>query len=177
MQAAMHVVGFCGSSGSGKTTLIERLLPLLREDGSRVSVIKHAHAGFDIDTPGKDSFRHRQAGAFEVLVASGQRLAKLREYEVAGEPSVHQLIAELVDCDWVIVEGFKHADIPKIEVIDPARGGTPLYPDDPFVVALVTDAPEALPVPTQRPVFARADAPALAQFLLASAKRHEYSPE
>lgn len=177
MHAPMHVVGFCGSSGSGKTTLIERLLPLMRGQGLRVSVIKHAHAGFDLDTPGKDSFRHRQAGAFEVLVASGQRLAKLREFEVTGEPTVHQLIAELVDCDWVIVEGFKHADIPKIELIDPSRDGTPLYPDDPFVVALVTDAPGALPVATQRPVFARADVPALAQFLLANAKRHEYSTD
>jgi molybdopterin-guanine dinucleotide biosynthesis adapter protein len=171
----MKVLGFCGLSGSGKTTLIERLLPVLRERGLRVSVIKHAHSGFDIDRAGKDSWRHRQAGAFEVLLASDERLAKLREYDVPGHPSVHQLLAELHECDWVLVEGFKHADVPKVEVIDPARqDAPPLYPDDPFVVALVTDAPRALPVPTQRPVFARADAQALAQFLFDDSARYEY---
>lgn len=90
----MRVVGFCGPSGSGKTTLIERLLPLLRARGLRVSVIKHAHSGFDIDQPGKDSWRHRRAGAFEVLLASDQRIAKLREFEVTAQPPVHQLLAE-----------------------------------------------------------------------------------
>ncbi|MBE7418174.1 MAG: molybdopterin-guanine dinucleotide biosynthesis protein B [Ideonella sp.] len=168
----MKVVGFCGPSGSGKTTLIEQLLPRLRGHGTRVSVIKHAHSGFDIDTPGKDSWRHREAGAFEVLLASDSRLVKMREYEVQGHPSVHQLIAELVDCDWVLVEGFKHADILKIELYDPARGAAPQYPDDPYVVALVTDA--APPVPTQRPVFARGDVEGLAQFLAEQAARHEY---
>lgn len=172
----MRVVGFCGLSGSGKTTLIERLLALMRARGQRVSVIKHAGAGFDIDRAGKDSFRHRQAGAFEVLLASDQRLVKLREYEVPGPPTVHQLVAELHDCDWVFVEGFKHADMPKVEVLGPVRRGDPppLYLDDPFVVALATDAPEALPVPTGRPVFARADARALAQFLFDSSARYEY---
>ncbi|MFO1220782.1 MAG: molybdopterin-guanine dinucleotide biosynthesis protein B [Burkholderiaceae bacterium] len=170
----MKIVGFCGPSGSGKTTLIERLLPLLRADGARVSVIKHAHHGFDIDRPGKDSYRHRQAGAFEVLLASSQRLAKLREYDVAGMPTVHQLVAELHDCDWVVVEGFKHADIPKIELVGPAHRMPPLYPVDPFVVALVSDRPDALPEPTQRPVFGRNDVDALAQFLVEHAQRHEY---
>lgn len=172
----MKVVGFCGTSGVGKTTLIERVLPLLRARGERVSVIKHAHAGFDIDRPGKDSWRHREAGASEVLIASDRRLALLREYEVAGHPGVHQLIAELAPCGWVLVEGFKHADVPKVELIDPRREAVPLYPDDPFVVALVTDAPQALPVPTQRPVFAHAQAEALAQFLIEHGERHEYEP-
>jgi len=170
----MKVVGFCGPSGVGKTTLIERLIPLLRAQGQRVSVIKHAHQGFDIDRPGKDTWRHRQAGAFEVLVASDGRIAKMREFEQPGQPTVHQLLAELIDCDWVLVEGFKHADVPKIELLDPRLDAQPLYPDDPFVVALVTDAPAQLPVPTRRPLFARADAQALAQFLLEHSARHDY---
>ena len=173
----MHIVGICGPAGSGKTTLIEQLLPMIRARGLRVSVIKHAHAGFDIDKPGKDSFRHRQAGAFEVLVASGHRLAKLREFESVAEPTVHQLVAELIECDWVIVEGLEHADVPKVELVDPARRDRPLYPDDPFVVALVTDSPQALSVATQRPVFGRADASALAQFLLDHPARYEYRPD
>lgn len=168
----MKVVGFCGASGSGKTTLIEQLLPRLRAQGQRVSVIKHAHSGFDIDTPGKDSWRHREAGAREVLLASDSRLVKMREFEVPGQPSVHRLIAELLECDWVLVEGFKHADILKIELFDPSRGVPPQYVDDPYVVALVTDAPP--PVPTQRPVFARGNVDGLAQFLFEHAARHEY---
>lgn len=173
----MKVAGFFGPSGAGKTALIERLLPVLRARDLRVSVIKHASSGFDLDRPGKDSWRYREAGASEVLIASNQRLAKLRDYEVPGPPSVHQLLAELIDCDWVLVEGFKHADILKFEFLDPAGGAQPLYPDDPFVVALVTDAPQALPVPTQRPVFARDDVESLAQFLLEQGARHEYQHE
>ncbi|NRF69913.1 molybdopterin-guanine dinucleotide biosynthesis protein B [Aquincola sp. S2] len=173
----MHVVGFCGTSGVGKTTLIEQLIAELKARGLRVSVIKHAHHAFDIDTPGKDSWRHRQAGAFEVLIASGQRLAKMREYEVEGHPTVHQLIAELIDCDWVLVEGYKHADIPKIEVWRAATGEAPLYPDEPYVVAIATDAPAALPVATARPVFDMAAPAALASHLLDTAERFHYRPE
>jgi len=171
----MHVVGFCGPSGSGKTTLIEQLLLRLRARDLRVSVIKHAHSGFDIDKAGKDSWRHRHAGAFEVLLASDQRIAKLREFEASGQPSVHQLLAELHDCDWVLIEGFKHADVLKVELLDPALDGQALYPDDPYVVALISDTPGALPAPTQRPVFARSDVDGLAQFILGQSARHEYS--
>ena len=91
----MKVIGLCGWSGSGKTTLAEQLIMRLRHAGQRVSVVKHAHHAFDIDQPGKDSWRHREAGAFEVVIASNRRLAKLREYEVVAEPTAHQLIAEL----------------------------------------------------------------------------------
>src|SRR5205085_3352428 len=101
----MKVVGFSGYSGSGKTTLVEQLIARLKQAGQRVSVVKHAHHAFDIDHPGKDSWRHRQAGAFEVVIASDRRLAKMREYEQLGAPTVHQLVAELYDCDWVLVEG------------------------------------------------------------------------
>ena len=172
----MRVVGFCGPSGVGKTTLIEGVLAALCALGQRVSVIKHAHKHFDIDTPGKDSHRHRQAGAFEVLIASGQRLAKMREYAVPGQPTVHQLIAEMLDCDWILVEGFKDADIPKIEVWRAALGQPAYYPHDPFVVALATDTPQALPEPTARPVFDLADAGPLAQWLSTSATRFDYDP-
>jgi molybdopterin-guanine dinucleotide biosynthesis adapter protein len=170
----MRVAGFCGPSGSGKTTLIERLLPLLRAQSLRVSVIKHAHSGFDIDRAGKDSWRHREAGAFEVLLASDRRIAKLREFDAPMEPSVHQLLAELHECDWVLIEGFKQASVCKFEFVAPQSDRPPLYPDDPYVVALVTDAPENLPVPTQLPVFGRDQVEALAQFLLAQSARHDY---
>ncbi len=170
----MKVIGFCGPSGVGKTTLIEQLIPLLKAQGLRVSVIKHAHKNFDIDQPGKDSFRHRQAGAFEVLIASGQRLAKLRDFELMGQPTIHQLLGELLDCDWVLAEGFKHADIGKIELLRAALPGQALYPDDPYVVALYTDALDSLPRATQHPVFASTEVQDLADFLLASGPRFEY---
>ena len=171
-----RVVGFCGPSGVGKTTLVESLIPLLKARGQRVSVIKHAHTRFDIDRPGKDSFRHREAGATEVLIASAHRLALLREYEAEGLPSVHQLVAELSTVDWVLVEGYKHADLPKIEVWRAPLGARPLYPDDPFVVAVATDAPAALPHPTGLPVFDIAAAPALASWLMDTAARFDYDP-
>ena len=173
----MNVVGFCGPSGVGKTTLIEQVIAGLKAQGQRVSVIKHAHETFDIDQPGKDTWRHRQAGAFEVLIASGHRLAKMREYEVAGQPSLHQLIGEMIDCDWLLVEGFKHAAVPKIEVWRAALGQAPLYPDEPFVVGIATDAPQDLPVATARPVFDMAAPALLVSFLLDTAERFHYRAE
>jgi molybdopterin-guanine dinucleotide biosynthesis protein B len=170
----MKVLGFFGPSGVGKTTLIEQLIPELKALGQRVSVIKHAHKRFDIDQPGKDSWRHRQAGAFEVLVASGQRLALLREYEVEGQPTVHQLIAEMADCDWLLVEGFKHADIPKVEVWRAALGQAPGYPYDPYVTLIATDTPDALPHATALPVFEMAAVAVLASHLIDTAQRYEY---
>lgn len=171
-----RVVCFCGASGVGKTTLIEQLIAGLKARGERVSVIKHAHQRFDIDQPGKDSHRHRAAGATEVLLASSQRLALLREYDFEGLPSLHQLLAELSPADWVLVEGFKHAALPKIEVWRAALGQAPLYPDDPFVTTVLTDDPAALPVATGRPVLAMADATALLQHLLDTAERYDYRP-
>src|SRR3954469_528404 len=112
----MKVVGFSGYSGSGKTTLVEQLIARFKLDGQRVSVVKHAHHSFDIDHEGKDSWRHRQAGASEVVIASDRRMAKIREFPVRSDPTVHDLIAELAPCDWVLVEGFKLAALPKLEV-------------------------------------------------------------
>jgi molybdopterin-guanine dinucleotide biosynthesis protein B len=172
----MKVVGFCGYSGSGKTTLVEELISRLRLAGQRVSVVKHAHHAFDIDHPGKDSHRHREAGAFEVVIASNRRLAKIREFEVLADPTYHQLIAELFDCDWVLVEGFKHADLLKIEVWRPDTGKPVQYPNDPYVVAIATDSPERLPVPTGLPCLDLNDPDAVAAFLLGSASRYDYIP-
>ena len=170
----MNVIAFCGFSGSGKTTLVEQLIVRLRLAGQRVSVVKHAHHDFDIDHEGKDSWRHRQAGAFEVVVASDRRLAKIREYPSTAEPSVEQLIAELSECDWVLVEGFKNAALPKIEVWRPQTGKPVRYPDDPFVIAIATDGAEALPVATGLPVLDLNDADAIARFVLDNAARCEY---
>jgi len=170
----MKVVGFCGWSGSGKTTLVEQLVARMKLAGARVSVVKHAHHDFDIDQPGKDSWRHRQAGAFEVVVASERRLAKVREFEVLQTPTAHQLLAELVECDWALVEGFKHADIPKIEVWR-ADARTPVqYPDDPFVVAIATDSADRLPVPTGLPLLDLNAVDTVAEFLLRDPARYEY---
>jgi molybdopterin-guanine dinucleotide biosynthesis protein B len=172
----MHVVGVCGPSGVGKTTLIEGLIAGLKAQGLRVSVLKHAHSAFDIDRPGKDSFRHRAAGATEVLVASAHRLALLREFDTAGLPPVRALLAELSPADWVFVEGWKHADLPKIEVWRAALGQAPLYPDDPFVTAVATDTPGALPEPTQLPVLDMSTPAALVSLLLDTARRYELPP-
>jgi molybdopterin-guanine dinucleotide biosynthesis adapter protein len=174
----VKVIGFAGYSGAGKTTLVEHVIASLRRAGQRVSVVKHAHHDFDIDHAGKDSWRHRQAGAFEVVIASDRRLAKLREYEAPMRPTAHQLIAELVDCDWTLVEGFKHADLLKIEVWRAALGKPVQYPDDPFIVALATDSADQLPVPTALPVLDLNAADDVAAFLMATSTRYEYiAPE
>ena len=174
----MKVVGFAGFSGSGKTTLVERLIPALKLRGLRVSVVKHAHHKFDIDHPGKDTYRHRQAGAFEVVVASNQRLALIREFERPGQLTVHHLIAELYEgVDWVLVEGFKESNIHKIEVWRGASGKPALYPDDDFIVAIATDSPEQLPQATLRPVLDLNDPEAVAQWLMDNQNRFDYHPE
>ena len=173
----MNVVGLSGFSGSGKTTLAERLIAALRAAGQRVSVVKHAHHKFDIDHEGKDSWRHRQAGASEVVIASALRLAKIREFPVRADPTVHDLIAELAPCDWVLVEGFKSSALPKIEVWRAATGKPAQYPVDPFVIALATDSEAALPAPTGLPLFHLDDVDGVAAFILAQEQRCRYSGE
>ncbi len=174
----MKVVGFAGYSGAGKTTLVEKLIPALKARGLRVSVVKHAHHQFDIDHVGKDTYRHREAGAFEVVVASDKRLALMREFEQPMVLKVHHLIAQLYDgVDWVLVEGFKDSDLPKIEVWRPAHGQKALYEDDDFVVAIATDAPDDLPSQTLRPVFDLNRAEAIAQWLIAQGDRFDYDAE
>ena len=171
----MNVIGLCGYSGSGKTTLVEKLIVCLKLAGQRVSVVKHAHHTFDIDHEGKDSWRHRRAGAFEVVIASNRRLAKIREFEAPAAPTVHQLIAELHDCDWVLVEGFKRAALAKIEIWRAATDMPAQYLHDPHVVAICTDSPRHLPEPTTLPLLDLNDAQAVAAFLLRNAARFAYA--
>jgi len=174
----VKVIGFSGYSGVGKTTLVEGVIASFTLAGQRVSVVKHAHHDFDIDHPGKDSWRHRQAGAFEVVIASRRRLAKIREFPIEVQPTVHQLLAELVECDWALVEGFKHADLLKIEVWRAALGKPVQYPDDPFIVALATDSAAAVPQPTALPLLNLNAPDAVADFLLETSARYEYiAPE
>lgn len=174
----MKVVGFAGYSGSGKTTLVERLIPVFRLQGLRVSVVKHAHHRFDIDQAGKDTYRHREAGAFEVVVASNQRLALMREFEQPTELSVHHLIAELHDgVDWVLVEGFKDSDLLKIEVWRAQANKPARYVDDHFIAAIATDSPDALPQATALPVLDLNDADAVVNWLIANQARFDYRAE
>jgi molybdopterin-guanine dinucleotide biosynthesis protein B len=137
----MRVFGFAGWSGSGKTTLIEALVPRLIADGLAVSLVKHAHHAFDIDHRGKDSWRHRQAGCGEVLVSSGVRWALMHELRGAPEPSLWASLARLSPCDLVLIEGYKTAPIPKLEVWRPSVGKPKLHPVDRNIVALATDDP------------------------------------
>ena len=143
----MKVFGIAGYSNSGKTTLIEKLIPVFNRRGLRVSVIKHAHHGFDLDRPGKDSWRHREAGATEVMMLSSDRWVLMHELRGAEEPSLDQQLAVLSPCDVVLIEGFKAAPVPKIGVHRPSHGKPPIYPDNPFVVAVATDAELELGLP------------------------------
>ncbi len=143
-----------GWSGSGKTTLLVAVLPLLRAAGLRVSTIKHAHHGMELDRPGKDSFRHREAGAEEVLVVGGQRWALLREAPETPDPVL--LAGRLAPVDLVLVEGFKSSGLPQIEVHRANLGKPPLWPDAPAILAVAADAPLAgVPawLPLNEPVF------------------------
>jgi molybdopterin-guanine dinucleotide biosynthesis protein B len=163
----MRIFGFAGWSGSGKTTLIERVIPRLTARGLRVSLIKHAHHEFDIDVPGKDSWRHRQAGCTEVLLSSSARVALVHELRGEAEPTLAQLLARLSPCDLALVEGYKAAPIPKLEVWRPAVGKPLLHPDDPQVLGVATDAPAALA--TRLPIFGLDDHDAIATFVVAHA--------
>lgn len=137
---AMKIFGFAGYSGSGKTTLIEKVIPLLTARGLRVSLIKHAHHTFDVDTPGKDSYRHRHAGCREVLVTSSRRWVLMHELRGEAEPVLNEQLMRLSPCDLVLVEGFKHEPIPKIEVFRASVGEPLLHPHDANIVAVASDA-------------------------------------
>lgn len=136
----MRVIGLAGWSGAGKTTLLSRVIPLLTADGLKVSTIKHAHHRFDVDTPGKDSYVHREAGATEVLVSSRNRWALMHELRDDSEPSLAELLGHLSPVDLVIVEGFKTDRHPKIEVNRAATSKDFLFPGDAAIVGIATDA-------------------------------------
>ncbi|MBL8485429.1 MAG: molybdopterin-guanine dinucleotide biosynthesis protein B [Rhodocyclaceae bacterium] len=143
----MKAFGIAGYSGAGKTTLLERLIPQFTGWGLSVSLIKHAHAGFDIDRPGKDSWRLREAGCTELLLASDKRWVLMHELRGRPEPSLEQQLEVLGPCDLVLVEGFKSSALPKLEVHRPALGKPLLYPENPHVIALATDVPLEAPLP------------------------------
>jgi molybdopterin-guanine dinucleotide biosynthesis protein B len=144
----MKVIGLAGWSGAGKTTLLTRIIPHFLGEGLRVSVIKHAHHNFDVDVPGKDSWIHRQSGATEVLVSSGTRWALMHELRGAAEPRLPELLAKMSGVDLVIVEGFKSEPHRKIEVHRAANGKPLLFPDDPGIVGIATDAVVETALPT-----------------------------
>ncbi len=137
----MRIIGLAGWSGAGKTTLIAKLIPGILARGLRVSTVKHAHHGFDIDRPGKDSYEHRMAGATEVLVASDRRFALMHELRDEGEPRLLELLAKLAPVDLVIIEGYKRDPHPKLEVFRAGVGKPLIHPDDPHVVAIASDVP------------------------------------
>ncbi|MCP4638030.1 MAG: molybdopterin-guanine dinucleotide biosynthesis protein B [Methyloversatilis sp.] len=143
----MKVFGFAGYSGSGKTTLIEQLIPRFVLEGLTVSLIKHAHAGFDIDRPGKDSHRLREAGCTEVMLVSNNRWVLMHELRGRPEPSLDEQIAAMGDCDLLLVEGYKASPIPKLEIHRPSYGRPLMHPDNPHIVAVATDEPMELPLP------------------------------
>ncbi len=143
----MKVMGFAGWSGSGKTTLVEQVIGALSARGLVVSLVKHAHHSFDIDHAGKDSWRHRQAGCSEVMVSSAQRWSLTRELRGAPEATLDELLARLGPCDLVLVEGFKRAPIPKIEVHRAVVTEPLLHPEDPHIIAIATDAELATALP------------------------------
>ncbi len=138
------LLGFCAFSGTGKTTLLTKLIPLMRERGLRLGVIKHAHHSFDVDQPGKDSYRLRHAGAEQMLIASRRRLALMRELDdLRREPTLSDLLPYLdgAGLDLILVEGFKRAPLPKIELHRPSLGHPLMHPQDPNVIAVASDAP------------------------------------
>ena len=169
----MKVFGIAGYSGAGKTTLLEKLIPRLISRGLKVSVIKHAHHGFDIDRPGKDSYRHREAGAAEVLLACGERWALMHELREQVHPPLEYLLSRLQSCDLVLIEGFKTGDFPKLEVWRPALFKAPLGPGWPGIVATASDEPQRVP---HGPALDLHDIPAIAQLVMDRAQPCSLGP-
>jgi molybdopterin-guanine dinucleotide biosynthesis protein B len=161
----MKIIGLAGWSGAGKTTLLTKVIPRIVARGKRVSTLKHAHHGFDLDQPGKDSHAHRSAGATEVLIASARRFAIMHELRDAPEPTLHELLPRLSPVDLVIVEGYKREPIPKLEVYRGEIGKPLLHPQDRWIVAVASDQPLNAPIP----VLDLDDIDAIAETLLARA--------
>ncbi|MGD2053805.1 MAG: molybdopterin-guanine dinucleotide biosynthesis protein MobB [Gammaproteobacteria bacterium] len=141
LKSRVPVLGFAAYSGTGKTTLLVKLIPLLKDAGIRVALIKHAHHDFDIDIPGKDSYELRKVGANQVLVASARRRALIREMATEAEPQLEELVSELdlKEVDLVLVEGFRHVAFPKIELHRPSLNRDLIFVDDPDVIAVASD--------------------------------------
>jgi molybdopterin-guanine dinucleotide biosynthesis protein B len=159
----MRIIGLAGWSGSGKTTLVTKLIPRLIARGIRVSTLKHAHHGFDLDTPGKDSFMHRAAGATEVIISSSKRWAILHELREEPEWDLADLVGKMSTVDLVLVEGFKRDAFPKLEIHRAANGKPLIHPEDAYIVAVASDS--ALPE-AKVPVVDLNDIEAIADLLL-----------
>ena len=164
----MRIIGLAGWSGSGKTTLIKKLIPRLIARGIAVSTLKHAHHGFDLDQPGKDSFFHRAAGATEVIISSAKRWAILHELREQPEWDLAALVGKMSPVDLVLVEGFKRDAFPKLEIHRIANGKPLIYTEDPHIVAVASDS--ALPQ-AKVPVVDLNDIEAIADLLLKHAVR------
>jgi len=158
----VKVFGFAGYSGSGKTTLIENIIPVLVSQGIRVSLIKHAHHAFDVDRPGKDSYRHRQAGASEVMLTSAKRWILMHEIMDQPEPELPEQLRRMSACDIVLIEGFKKQPIPKLEIHRKAHGVPFLFSNDPHIVGIATDEQ----LDTKLPQFGLDEYAALSAFVL-----------
>ena len=158
----MKIFGFAGWSGSGKTTLIEKLIPLFVERKLQVSLVKHAHHSFDVDQPGKDSYRHRHAGCTEVLVSSSRRWALVHELRGSAEPGFEELVRHVAPCDLLLVEGFKREKLPKLEVYRAVTGEPLLHPQDSDIVGIASDRKVDTPLPWMH----LDDAPSIASFIL-----------
>ncbi|HXP96968.1 MAG TPA: molybdopterin-guanine dinucleotide biosynthesis protein B [Telmatospirillum sp.] len=144
----MKVFGLAGWSGAGKTTLMVALVQKISARGVTVSTIKHAHHRFDIDRPGKDSFRHREAGATEVMIATPERWALMHEMRASPEAQLGELLAHMTPVDLLLIEGFKAHPHDKLEIHRPSLGKPMIWPQDPYIVAVASDAPlEDLPLP------------------------------
>ena len=159
----MKVLGLAGWSGAGKTTLLAKLIPELIRRGITVSTMKHAHHAFDVDTPGKDSYVHRDAGATEVLVASANRWALMHEHRGAAEPDSKELMKHMSDVDLLLVEGFKRESHDKLEIYREANGKPLLASEDSHIVAVLVDGP--MPE-TKLPVIDLNDTGAIADFVM-----------
>jgi len=159
----MKILGLAGWSGAGKTTLLAKLIPALTARGIRISTMKHAHHAFDVDTPGKDSYVHREAGATEVLVASGRRWALMHELRDDAEPDAAELIRHMTPVDLLLIEGFKNEPHDKVEIYRASNGKPLLSAGDPTYVAIFSDGP----VPaTKLPVINLNDTGAIADFVV-----------
>jgi molybdopterin-guanine dinucleotide biosynthesis protein MobB len=158
----MRIYGVTGWKNAGKTGLMERLVAEITGRGFTVSTVKHAHHSFDVDQPGRDSHRHRMAGASEVLLASGQRVALMQELRGADEPTLASLLARLSPVDLVLIEGYKRERHPKVEAFRAEPGNDLIAPSDDTIRAVASD----IPLELDRPVFDLNDTAAIADFIL-----------
>ncbi|WP_085901123.1 molybdopterin-guanine dinucleotide biosynthesis protein B [Kiloniella majae] len=166
----MKVFGLAGWSGSGKTTLLKQVIPALVKRGLKVSTLKHAHHKFDVDKPGKDSYEHREAGASEVMISSGNRWALMHELRDEKEPTLEELVPHMTPVDILLIEGFKRESHKKLEVFRPALGKRMLHKDDPNIIGIATDDEE---IDTSLPIINLNDIEAIADFICLSCDLHD----